>query len=385
MAKIHRHRLLEAVRSGLSRAPVVSVLGPRRSGKTTLAREIAAERSATFLDLEDPRVLARLEHPAAALEPLQGLVVIDEVQRKPELLELLRVLADRDPLPARFLILGSASPTLVKGVSESLAGRVTFVDVSGFDLTEVGAPAHERLWLRGGFPRSFLAEDEAASREWRNDFIRTFLERDVPQLGISIPAATLLRFWTMVAHIHGQVWNAAELARSLGLSEGTARRYLDILSSVFLVRQLTPWFANVGKRQVKAPKIYIRDPGLLHALLGLGEKPALESHPKLGASWEGFALEQVLALTGERNAYFWATHAGAELDLLLFSGGRRFGVELKYGDAPRITRSMHIAIEDLQLERLFVVHPGSESLALDERIEGVSILDLPRRFAGGVA
>lgn len=330
-------------------------------------------------------MLARLEHPAATLEPLEGLVVIDEVQRKPELFELLRVLADRDPLPARFLILGSASPTLVKGVSESLAGRVTFVDVSGFDLTEVGAAAYERLWLRGGFPRSFLAEDEAASFEWRNDFIRTFLERDVPQLGISIPSATLLRFWTMLAHFHGQVWNAAELARSLGSSEGTARRYLDLLSSVFLVRQLTPWFANVGKRQVKAPKVYVRDPGLLHALLGLGEKSALEGHPKLGASWEGFALEQVLALTGERNVYFWATHAGAELDLLLFSGGRRFGIELKYGDAPRVTRSMRIAIEDLELERLFVVHPGSESFPLDERIEGVSILDLTERFESGIA
>ncbi len=380
MSLVERKRLRARIEERLATSPVVSVLGPRQAGKTTLAREVAKGRTATIFDLEDPRALARLEHPLSALEPLEGLVVIDEVQRMPELFPLLRVLADREPSPAKFLILGSAAPSLVRGVSESLAGRVAFVDVAGFDLTEVGAEAFERLWRRGGFPRSFLAESDASSLDWRNDFIRTFLERDVPQLGITIPATTLRRFWTMIAHYHGQVWNAAELARSLGSSEGTARRYIDLLSSVFLVRQLPPWFENVGKRQVKSPKVYIRDTGLLHALLGLEDKAALESHPKLGASWEGFALEQVLAVTGERNVYFWATHAGAELDLLLFSKGRRIGVELKYGDAPKVTRSMRIAIGDLGLERLFVVHPGPDSHSLDERIEAVSIRDLERRL-----
>jgi predicted AAA+ superfamily ATPase len=385
MAMLPRPRLLRQIQERLDSAPIVSVLGPRQAGKTTLAREVAAGREATIFDLEDPRAVARLEHPATALEPLEGLVVIDEIQRMPELFPLLRVLADRDPLPARFLILGSASPSLVRGVSESLAGRVSFVDVSGFDLTEVGVEEFPRLWLRGGFPRSFLARTDDESLTWRNDFIRTFLERDIPQLGLRVPAETLRRFWTMLAHYHAQVWNAAELARSLGSSESTARRYVDLLTSVFLVRQLPPWFENVGKRQVKSPKVYVRDTGLLHALLDLGSRGSLESHPKLGASWEGFALEQVLAVTGERNVYFWATHGGAELDLLLFSGGKRFGVEFKYGDAPKVTRSMRVAMEDLGLERLYVVHPGRESFPLDDQVEALSILDLPSNLPGALA
>jgi len=294
----------------------------------------------------------------------------------PELFALLRVLADREPRPAQFLLLGSASPTLVRGVSESLAGRVAFVDVAGFDLTEVGPAEFGTLWLRGGFPRSFLAADDAASSAWRDDFIRPFHERDVPQLGFQIPATTLLRFWTMLAHLHGGAADRGERG-----ANRRKRRYVDLLSSVFLVRQLTPWFENVGKRQVKAPKVYVRDTGLLHALLGLGDRAALESHPILGASWEGFALEQVLALTGDRNAYFWGTHGGAELDLLLL-GGQRIGVELKYSDAPKVTRSMRIAMEDLGLERLLVVYPGHESFALEERIDAVSILDLEEQLAG---
>ncbi|MBK8976324.1 MAG: DUF4143 domain-containing protein [Planctomycetes bacterium] len=268
----------------------------------------------------------------------------------------------------------------MRGVSKSLAGRVTFVDVAGFELSEVGPEAFERLWLHGGFPRSYLAESDEHSGHWRDDFVRTFLERDIPQLGITTPAATLRRFWTMIAHFHGQVWNAAEFARSLGSAEGTARRYLDILSSVYLVRQLPPWFENIGKRQVKSPKVYVRDSGLLHSLLGLHTKAALESHPKLGASWEGFALEQLLRLTGERDAYFWATHAGAELDLLLFAGGRRYGVELQYGDALRITRSMRVAIANLLLDHLFVVQPGRESHPLCRGIDAVSIRELEPRL-----
>jgi len=308
-----------------------------------------------------------------ALEGLSGLVVIDEVQRRPELFEILRVLVDRPGNSARFLLLGSASPQLVKGVSESLAGRLGFVDLSGFDLSEVGAENRDRLWIRGGLPRSFLAPDDSASAMWRDDFIRTFLERDIPQLGITIPAETLRRFWMMVAHYHGQVWNAAEFARSLGTSEHTARRYLDILAGVYMARVLPPWFENVGKRQVKAPKIYMRDSGILHALLQLRTLADLQGHPKVGASWEGFALEHVIAAFGSRDAYFWATHAGAELDLLVIAAGKRYGLEFKYADAPGRSRSMHTAIQDLHLEHVWVVYPGEQEYTLDDRISVVSI------------
>jgi len=361
----------------LKASPIVSLLGPRQAGKTTLARQISQDRPAHFFDLEDPVALARLAAPMSALEPLKGLVVLDEVQRMPELFPLLRVLADRKPLPARFLILGSASPSLVRGVSESLAGRVSFVDLTGFDLTEVGAARWRRLWWRGGFPLSFLAASDGASERWRRDFVRTFLERDLPQLGITTPSATLRRFWAMLAHFHGQVWNAAEFARSLGASDPTARRYLDILSGAFVVRQLPPWFENLGKRQVKAPKVYVRDSGLLHTLLGLHESTALEGHPKLGASWEGFALEQVLRWTGDREAYFWATHAGAELDLLVLRNGKRVGFEFKHSDAPTLTKSMHIALNDLKLQRLFVLYPGHQSYQLHQKVEVVSVESLP--------
>jgi predicted AAA+ superfamily ATPase len=312
------------------------------------------------------------------LEPLRGLVVLDEVQRKPALFELLRVLADRRGTPARFLILGSASPDLVRGVSESLAGRVRFVDMGGFSLAEVGARNGERLWLRGGFPRAFLAPSEERSRAWRGDFIRSFLERDIPQLGISVPAAALRRFWVMVAHYHGQVWNAAEFARSLGSSEPTARRYLDLLAGAFVVRLLSPWHENVSKRQVKAPKVYVRDTGLLHALLGLGSRRDLLGHPKVGASWEGFVIEQILSEADPREAYFWATHSGAELDLLLFRKGARLGFEVKFTDAPRVTKSMQVAKSDLRLRRLYVVYPGPRSFRLGEGIEALSLHDLSR-------
>ncbi len=284
------------------------------------------------------------------LEELSGLVIIDEIQRRPDVFELLRVLVDRSHNPARFLILGSASPGLVKGVSESLAGRIGFIDLSGFDLREVGPEQRSRLWIRGGFPKSFLADDDISSMTWREDFIRTFLERDIPQLGITIPAETLRRFWTMISHYHGQVWNASHFARSLGTSEKTARRYLDILAGAFMVRILPPWFENIRKRQVKAPKIYIRDSGIMHALLQINTMADLQGHPKLGSSWEGFCLEQVIGGKGTRDDYFWATHAGAELDLLVTVAGKRYGFEFKYSDAPGSSRSMHIAIEDLELE-----------------------------------
>lgn len=357
------------------------MLGPRQVGKSTLAHSIAGEhRGAHYFDLEDPADTSRLAEPQTALEPLEGLVVIDEVQRQPELFTLLRVLADRQPLPARFLLLGSASPTLIRGVSESLAGRVGFVDLHGFDLTEVGGEKWRKLWWRGGYPRSFLAASDPAARDWQDALLRTLLERDLPEAGITIPAATLRRFWSMIAHFHGQTWNAAEFARSLGSAETTARRYLDILTSMFLVRQLAPWFENLGKRQVKAPKIYVRDAGLLHALLGVSTAGALGGHPKLGASWEGFVVEQVAARLGERNLWYWGTHAGAELDLFTQINGQRIGIEVKHADAPTLTKSMHIAHADLHLDRLLIVTPGRRSYPLAAWAEVVGIPDLMSRL-----
>ncbi|HAB19129.1 MAG TPA: hypothetical protein DCE44_22150 [Verrucomicrobiales bacterium] len=371
----------DLIRRRLKANPVVSLLGPRQVGKTTLARMIAREfPSPHFFDLENPVDANRLREPMTALDPLEGLVVIDEVQRHPELFALLRVLADRRPLPARFLLLGSASPSLVRGVSETLAGRVAFVDLHGFDLGEVGATNWRKLWWRGGYPPAFLAPDDAVARDWLESLIRTLLEREAPQLGIAIPAATLRRFWNMVAHFHGQTWNAADFARSLGSAESTARRYLDLLTSMFLIRQLPPWFENLGKRQVKAPKIYVRDGGLLHALLGVATPVVLEGHPKLGASWESFALEQVITRAGDRNVWYWATHAGAELDLLVQVNGRRLGFEFKHADAPSLTKSMHIARQDLKLERLLVVTPGQQSYPLADWAEVTGIRDLMPRL-----
>ncbi|MGB9698236.1 MAG: ATP-binding protein [Thermodesulfobacteriota bacterium] len=347
--------------------PIVALLGPRQCGKTTLARMIAGSQPSVYFDLENPVDVRRLSVPIKVLEDLSGLVIIDEIQRQPSLFEILRVLVDRPKKESKFLILGSASPHLIKGVSESLAGRVGFVDLSGFDLREVGSENHKLLWVRGGFPRSFLAIDDYASMTWREDFIRTFLERDIPQFGITIPAETLRRFWTMIAHYHGQIWNAAEFARSLGTSENTARRYLDILAGAYMVRILPPWFENISKRQVKSPKVYIRDSGILHALLQLPTLLDIQGHPKLGTSWEGFALEQLLTMLECRDAYFWATHSGAELDLLVRIGGKRYGFEFKYSDAPGYTKSMSVAIQDLKLEYLWVIYPGKEEYPLSDK------------------
>lgn len=380
---ISRQGYLARIGTRLRDNPVVALVGPRQAGKTTLARDFAAGAGEThFFDLESPSDLARLANPELVLSPLRGLVVLDEIQRMPDLFPLLRVLADRQGTPAKFLILGSASSSLVKGAGETLAGRVSFIDVSGFSLAELGADELETHWWRGGFPRAFLARDDAASRQWHEDFIRTFLERDIPQLGIGVPAMTLRRFWTMVAHYHGQVLKVSELARSLGSSEPTARRYLDILCGTYVVRQLPPWFENLKKRQVKAPKIYVRDSGLAHALLGIPDRPALQAHPKLGASWEGYALEQVLSITGDREAYFWATHAGAELDLLVFHRGRRLGFEFKFTDRPGITKSMRCACEDLGLDHLHVVHPGQHTFALDEQITASPLAEICGKLAG---
>lgn len=363
------------VARAVKRSRVVALLGPRQCGKTTLAREFVRVDSPNYFDLEDPVGLARLSEPETALRPLRGLVVIDEVQRRPELFPLLRVLADRRPLPARFLILCSASPELLRQSSETLAGRMETVPLEGFRLADVGAARQERHWLRGGFPRSFIARSEADSLAWRRQFVQTFLERDIPQLGVQVPASALRRFWHMLAHHHGQIWNAAEFARSLGFGEATARRYLDLLSGVFMVRQLPPWFENLGKRQVKSPKIYVRDSGLLHTLLGIKSRRDLEMHPKLGASWEGYAIEEVLKSLQPDEAYFWATHQGAELDLLLFKNGRRIGVECKRTDSPTLTPSMRIAITDLRLDRLQVVYPGTRSYPLAAGVDVVPLGD----------
>jgi hypothetical protein len=347
--------------------------GPRQSGKTTLARQLLAEESANYFDLEDPVSLARLDEPKTALGPLQGLVVIDEVQRRPDLFSILRVLADRRDQPARFLILGSASGDLMRQSSESLAGRVERIEIGGFTLAELGPGSTHALWRRGGFPLAYLARTERDSLAWRKQFIQTLLERDLPQWGVRVPAVALLRFWTMVAHFHGQIWNATEPARALGVDPSTTRRYLDLLTDALVIRQLQPWHANLGKRQVRSPKVYVRDSGLLHQLLGLGTEKALMSHPKLGASWEGFAIEQVLASETHDDAWFWATHQGAEIDLLLRRGDRLLGVECKRADAPKLTPSIRIAIEDLGLDRVAVVYPGAKRYSLSERVEAVPL------------
>jgi len=377
-ALIERPLLRARIARALSRSRVAALAGPRQVGKTTLARSFLAADHPGYFDLENPLSLARLSEPMTALSPLRGLVVIDEIQRMPELFPVLRVLADREGTPARFLLLGSASPALLRASSESLAGRIEVIEVGGFVLEETGADSADALWLRGGFPRSFLAETNADSRTWRQQFLQALVERDLPQLGAALAPAALLRFLTMLAHYHGQIWNAAEPARSLGISEITVRRYLDLLTGTYLVRQLPPWFANIGKRQVRSPKIYWRDCGLLHQLLGIADEQALLSHPRCGASWEGFALEHMLQRLQPDEAYFWATHTGAELDALLIKDGRRLGLEIKRADAPRLTSSMRHALDDLELDALWVIYPGSLRYRLHERIEV-----LP--FASGMA
>ena len=370
---IDRKADVALVRVALRRSRVVALLGPRQCGKTTLARKFVNPDSLNYFDLEEPQSLARLTEPDTALRPLEKLVVIDEIQRRPDLFPLLRVLADRTPLPARFLILGSASPDLLRQSSESLAGRLETVSLEGFRLSDLGAAAQSRHWLRGGFPLAYTARTEADSLTWRRHFLQTFLERDLPQLGIRIPAAVLRRFWNMVAHYHGQIWNAAELARALAVNESTVRRYLDLMTGVFMVRQLPPWFENLGKRQVKAPKIYVRDSGLLHTLLGVTSQHDLEHHPKVGASWEGYAVEEVLKALQPDEAYYWATYNGAEIDLILFKDGRRVGVECKRADAPALTPSMRIALADLKLDQLSVVYPGEKKYSLANNVEVVPL------------
>lgn len=373
---VERSGIRQEIETALGRSRVVTLLGPRQSGKTTLARQFVSPDSLNYFDLEDPISLARLDQPMLALRDLQGIVVIDEIQRRPDLFPILRVLVDRTPLPARFLVLGSAAPELLRQSSESLAGRMEMIALSGFSLPEVGAAALPLHWLRGGFPLSYLAPTEANSLAWRKNFIQTILERDLPQLGIGLPTATVFRFWSMLAHYHGQTWNAAEPARSLGVSETSVRRYLDLLEQVFMIRQLPPWHVNIQKRQVKSPKIYFRDTGLLHYLLGIHSVPDLMTHPKLGASWEGYALEEIIKAFKADATFFWATHGGAELDLLLQTGGQKVGIECKRVDAPRLTRSMQVALTDLELDHLFVVYPGEQTYPLAEKITAIPLLKM---------
>lgn len=374
---IVRRAYMDQLRSALRRSPATALLGPRQCGKTTLARAFGASRRATHFDLESVPDRQRLQNPELTLGSLKGLIVLDEIQAMPELFAVLRVLVDRRKSAARFLILGSASPTLIKGVSETLAGRVEFIELAGFDLEETGPRSLDALWLRGGFPRSFLARRNADSVAWREGLIQTFLQRDIPQLGITLAAPALRRFWTMLAHYHGQTWNSSELARSMGVSDKTVRAWLDILTGTFMVRQLQPWFENIGKRQVKSPKIYLRDSGLLHSLLNLPDRHALLGHPRVGASWEGFALEQVLRTLRPSEAYYWATHTGAELDLLFTHRGRRYGVEFKFTEAPTATKSMHIAIKDLGLRYLWIVYPGTEKFPIGPRLSAWPLRDVP--------
>jgi len=368
-----RPHIHQRISTALGRSRIVALLGPRQCGKTTLARMFLSPEHASYFDLEDPVSLARLSEPMTTLASLQDLVVIDEIQRAPHLFPVLRVLADRDPLPARFLILGSASPEVIKGASESLAGRVELISIAGFNLSEVGAGSQSAHWLRGGFPLSYLARSDEDSFAWRKNFIRTFMELDLPQFGLRLPAQTFFRFWSMLAHYHGQVWNGAEPARALGVSETTVRRYLDILEGTFLIRTLQPWYANINKRQVKAPKLFFRDSGLLHHLLGIHTPLELDTHPKSGASWEGYAVEEIMAAVEPDEVFFWGTHAGAELDLLLVKDGRRIGIECKRVDAPKLTPSVRTALTDLELDHLAIVYPGNRRYDISDNVSAIPL------------
>lgn len=379
---LKRKEYLNTIERSWTVFPIIALIGARQVGKTTMARQYASERYGGaiplthYFDLEDPIALARLANPRLALESLDGLIIIDEIQRMPELFPVLRVLADNQPNVRQFLILGSASLDLIKGASESLAGRIRYIDVHPFDLREVGASELEKLWVRGGYPRSFLADSDADSTLWRESYVRTFLERDIPQLGFNIAASAMRRFWMMLSHVHGQVLNHSDLARSLDISDATVRRYLDILEGTFMVRRLQPWHANISKRQVKAPKVYFRDSGILHHLWGVSSLGELQINPKMGASWEGFAMEELLRQLSLRpeEIFFWAVHQQAELDLLTFQNGRPVGYEIKFTESPKLTKSMLAAKETLGLEKLYVVYPGTLSFPLADDVEAIPLV-----------
>ncbi len=370
---ILRTQYIRQIQNSLRRSRITAILGPRQCGKTTLAKKIALTIKSHFLDLESPADRAKLQNPELYLKSIRGLIIIDEIQLMPELFPILRVLTDQSSDNGQFLILGSASPNLVRNASESLAGRVEFVDLQGFNLTETGNATLSRLWIRGGFPLSYLADTDGDSMAWRDGFVRTFLQRDIPQLGIGIPATTLRRFWTMLAHSHGQILNSSQLGKSMGMSDKTIRSYIDILSDTYMIRPLQPWYSNLKKRQVKSPKVYLTDTGLLHYLLGITDMDTLMGHPMLGLSWESFAMEQIIRNNPGIEPYFWSTYTGAEIDLLLFIKGKRIGIEFKFTDSPKSTKSMHSAITDLELEKLYVIYPGSEQYPLHNLIEAIPL------------
>lgn len=377
--QIKRHYYINKIKELLKETSVVALIGPRQVGKTTLARMIAAEYAEVSLfDLENPTSLSKLQDPLLALQNLSGLIIIDEIQHAPDLFKVLRFLVDQCDTQQKFLVLGSASPVLLSQSSESLAGRIAYVEVHGFSLQEVGSEHWEKLWLRGSFPRAYLASTEPGSVRWREEFIRTFLERDLPQLGIKVPAITMKRFWMMLAHYHGQIWNSSEFARAFGMSDKAVRHYLDILTSTFIVRQLAPWWENISKRQVKAPKIFLNDSGLLHTLLGLDTKEELASHPKVGASWEGFAMNTVLTQLNiqPNEAFFWSTYTGAELDLVVIKGNTRIGFEFKRSSAPQMTKSVSIALNDLKLSHVYVIYVGNEQYPLADNITALGLTNV---------
>ena len=361
----YKARILNAI----GRSKITALLGPRQCGKTTLAREISQQINSHFLDMESPTDQAKLQNPELYLANIPGMIIIDEIQQMPELFPVLRVLSDRSQDNGRFLILGSASPDITSKASESLAGRIEFVDLHGFNLSETGSEELNRLWIRGGFPLSYLAKTEEDSLAWREGFVRTFLQRDIPQLGINVPSVTLRRFWTMLAHSHGQLLNSSQLANSMGMSDKTIRSYIDILSSTYMIRTLPPWFSNSKKRQVKSPKIYFTDTGLLHHLLGIGNLENLLGHPQLGSSWESFAIEQILRIAPTLVPYFWSTYSGAELDLFISIHGQKIGIEFKFTETPKTTKSMHIAITELEFKKIYVIYPGTERYLLHKSIE----------------
>jgi predicted AAA+ superfamily ATPase len=364
---IERKLIFDRINAGIKKNPVTALLGPRQCGKTTIARAVAGKFKSLYFDLENPLDEAKLNRPQLIFDSFSGIIVLDEIQRKPDLLPLLRVYSDKKPLKVRFLILGSASPELIKESSESLAGRIHFVDMAGFSIEEVGVGKLNRLWVRGGFPKSFLSKNDSDSLSWRHDFIKTFLERDVLKLGLGVSTAIMKRFWGMITHYHGQIWNGSEIGSSIGVSHTTAQKYLDALTGTYMIRQLSPFYENMGKRLIKSPKIYLRDSGIFHAFLNLSGYKEMLLNPKIGASWEGFACEEILNKFGERDSFFWRTYNGAELDLLLLRKGKKYGFEFKCSDAPVLTKSMKIAIEDLKLEHLWVVYPGKERYSLDEK------------------
>ena len=374
---INRPKYLEKLSTGIRRSPITALLGPRQCGKTTLARFFASDKNAVYFDLESQPDLNRLQNPELVLSSLSGLVVIDEIQVLPQLFNVLRVVVDRPGNEAKFVILGSASPHIIKNVSETLAGRVEFIELNSLNLWDVGIECKEKLWIRGGFPPSFLAGSDEDSIAWREGFIKTFLERDIPQMGISIPSAAMRRFWTMLANYHGQIWNASDFARSMGLSDKTVRSYLDILTGTYMIRQLQPWYENIKKRQVKAPKIYLRDAGLLHNLLNLPDLHTLRAHPRIGASWEGFCIEQIVQVVEPQQAYFWSTHSGPEIDLFFIHHSKRYGVEIKFSETPKITKSLLAAIHDLKLEHAWIVYPGKEQYPVHEKITVIPLKNIP--------